>query len=66
MMDADLRVLLGEVSKLTQDIGRMIGSSRCDLDDLQVLDAALVHVGETLTVIRGMALDRLFSSGETR
>jgi hypothetical protein len=48
----DDRTLLLEASRLTQDIGRKIGSPFNDRNDLTDLTHALAHISETLQTIR--------------
>lgn len=57
-MDSDIHHELIKVGKLTQDIGRLIASSKTDVEKLQVLSRALDQVNETVKIHRQIQIMR--------
>jgi len=55
-MNAEVKGLVEDLSKVTQAIGRRIASPKNDLDDLAFLAEATDHVASTLRSIRNLMI----------
>ena len=53
-MTDDIKELSQELSKVTQAVGRRIGSPKNDLQDLEFLIEATEHITTTLKIIHDM------------